>query len=52
MEVNGASETLWYRVVPCGGMKHCSAATCIALTRKTKSCTQYPKKKLIRSNEK
>ena len=54
MEFNGASETLWYRVVPCGGIKLCSAATCtyIASTRQTKSCTQHPKEKLMCSNEK
>ena len=53
MTVDGNEETLWYRIVPCGGVKQCPAPSCtyVVATREVRSCMQHPNEKLTRSNE-
>ena len=53
MVVDGKEETLWYRIVPCGGVKLCPAAGCthVVATREVRSCSHHPSEKLTRSNE-
>ena len=55
MSVDGKDEDVWYRIVPCGGVKYCGkheeGCTYITSTRENRHCPQHPDVKLIRSNE-
>lgn len=54
MNMNDTSKTVWYRVVPCGGVRICSTENCEYVTsiKETRPCELHQDKKLIRSNEK
>ena len=54
MVVDGKEETLWYRIVPCGGVKLCPAAGCthVVATREVRSCSHHPSESsLDRTNQ-
>ena len=51
VSVDGVDEDVIYRIVPCGGVKHCSEESCkyVVSTRETKPCPDHPGKKLNRT---
>lgn len=55
MSVDGTEEELWYRIVPCGGVKLCgdheNGCSYVTSTRETRSCPSHPKSHLVKSGE-
>lgn len=55
MNINGKTEEVYYRFVPCGGVKRCAMYTegCsyVVHTKEVKHCNQHPKSQLVRSGE-
>ncbi len=51
--VDGVEEDMWYRIVPCGGVKLCGqheeGCDYVTSTRETRSCPSHPETKLVRS---
>ena len=54
MSIDGKQEEVVYRVVPCGGVKHCShygeACHYVVSTREIKRCPDHPEEQLLRSS--
>ena len=55
MNVNGTNEQLWYRIIPCGGVKLCErysdGCTHVLSIRESTKCPNHPDEKLIHSEE-
>ena len=55
MDINGIRESVYYRLVPCGGVKRCGkhmeGCTYVAPTSATKTCPQHPDSPLERSQQ-
>lgn len=55
MNVAGTNEELWYRIIPCGGVKLCAkhldGCMHVVPLRENTKCLDHPDEKLIRSEE-
>ena len=55
MPIDGKDEQVFYRIVPCGGVKYCGkrdeGCTYITSTRETRNCAAHPSTPLVRSQK-
>lgn len=55
MLIDGKEEEIWYRIVPCGGVKQCgqheAGCTYVTSTRENRNCPLHPQTSLIRISD-